>query len=161
MYYEDNFYTSVYFFDTRLDNGFGSCWLVKKFEAKGKDIQKAEWDAIHIVTTNIDPNFNKAEYLVNTTVFLTLDAENAASYGALDVGCSVLRIKKEQKTINVKPEEMQGFHLGNIGRMIEENETAIRSDLYNNYINKAKQIINSNRLGYGNYNGPSDFQKEL
>lgn len=30
MYYDCDFYTSVYFFDTRLDNGFGSCWLVKK-----------------------------------------------------------------------------------------------------------------------------------
>ena len=30
MYYDDNFYTSVYFFDTDIDQGFGSCWLVKK-----------------------------------------------------------------------------------------------------------------------------------
>ena len=30
LYYDWDFHTSVYFFDTRLDNGFGSCWLVKK-----------------------------------------------------------------------------------------------------------------------------------
>jgi capping protein beta len=29
MYYDDNFFSSVYFFDTD-DNGFGSCWMVKK-----------------------------------------------------------------------------------------------------------------------------------
>jgi len=29
LYYDNNFLTSVYFFDTD-DNGFGSCWLVKK-----------------------------------------------------------------------------------------------------------------------------------
>lgn len=29
LYYDNNFYTSVYFFDTD-DNGFGSCWLIKK-----------------------------------------------------------------------------------------------------------------------------------
>jgi hypothetical protein len=29
LYYDSNFHTSVYFFDTD-DNGFGSCWLVKK-----------------------------------------------------------------------------------------------------------------------------------
>ena len=28
-YYDNNHHTSVYFFDTD-DNGFGSCWLVKK-----------------------------------------------------------------------------------------------------------------------------------
>ena len=30
MYYDNNFYTSVYFFDTDQANGFGSCWLLKK-----------------------------------------------------------------------------------------------------------------------------------
>lgn len=30
LYYDSDFFTSVYFFDTRLDNGFGSCWLIKK-----------------------------------------------------------------------------------------------------------------------------------
>jgi capping protein (actin filament) muscle Z-line, beta len=29
LYYDNHFQTSVYFFDTD-DNGFGSCWLVKK-----------------------------------------------------------------------------------------------------------------------------------
>lgn len=49
----------------------------------------------------------------------------------------------------------------NIGRMIEENETAIRSDLHGSYINKTRQIINSSRLGYGYQNQPSDFKAEL
>lgn len=29
QYYDSNYQTSVYFFDTD-DNGFGSCWLIKK-----------------------------------------------------------------------------------------------------------------------------------
>lgn len=29
LYYDNNYFTSVYFFDTD-DNGFGSCWLIKK-----------------------------------------------------------------------------------------------------------------------------------
>jgi hypothetical protein len=29
MYYDDNFKTSVYFFDTDI-KGFGCCWLLKK-----------------------------------------------------------------------------------------------------------------------------------
>ena len=29
QYYDKDYQTSVYFFDTE-DNGFGSCWLVKK-----------------------------------------------------------------------------------------------------------------------------------
>ena len=30
MYYDKDFITSVYFFDSGDANGFGSCWLVKK-----------------------------------------------------------------------------------------------------------------------------------
>ena len=30
MYYDKDFITSVYFFESGDQNGFGSCWLVKK-----------------------------------------------------------------------------------------------------------------------------------
>lgn len=38
------------------------------------------------------------------------------------------------------------FHLANIGRLIEANETEIRSEMDGIYINKTKQIINTGRL---------------
>ena len=30
LYYDSDFHTSVYFFDTDTANGFGSCWLIQK-----------------------------------------------------------------------------------------------------------------------------------
>ena len=36
--------------------------------------------------------------------------------------------------------------MGNIGRLIEANESEIRSELSSIYINKTKQIINTGRL---------------
>lgn len=30
LYYDSDFHTSVYFFDTDTASGFGSCWLIKK-----------------------------------------------------------------------------------------------------------------------------------
>ena len=30
LYYDSDFTTSVYFFDTDTASGFGSCWLIKK-----------------------------------------------------------------------------------------------------------------------------------
>jgi len=33
LYYDNNFLTSVFFFDTD-NNGFGSCWLVKKSKCR-------------------------------------------------------------------------------------------------------------------------------
>lgn len=38
------------------------------------------------------------------------------------------------------------FHLANIGRLIEQNETEIRQEMDAIYINKSKQIINTGRL---------------
>ena len=38
------------------------------------------------------------------------------------------------------------FHLANIGRLIEANETEIRTEMDGIYINKTKQIINTGRL---------------
>ena len=55
MYYDSNYRTSVYFFDTD-DNGFGSCWLVKKEIKFERTEQISKWDATHVVKTNVDAN---------------------------------------------------------------------------------------------------------
>jgi F-actin capping protein, beta subunit len=55
------------------------------------------------------------------------------------------------------------FHIGNIGRMIEANETEIRTDMDSIYINKTKQIINTGRLReeYMTKEEKLNFQNEL
>ena len=40
----------------------------------------------------------------------------------------------------------EDFHIANIGKVIEANETEIRSEMDGIYINKTKQIINTGRL---------------
>ena len=55
------------------------------------------------------------------------------------------------------------FHLANIGRLIEDNETEIRSEMDGIYINKTKQIINTGRLReeYMTKDEKMNFQAEL
>ncbi len=55
------------------------------------------------------------------------------------------------------------FHIANIGRMIELNETEIRTDMDSIYINKTKQIINTGRLReeYMTKEEKLNFQNEL
>jgi F-actin capping protein, beta subunit len=55
------------------------------------------------------------------------------------------------------------FHLSNIGRLIEANETEIRSEMDGIYINKTKQIINTGRLAenYMTKEEKLNFQREL
>lgn len=55
------------------------------------------------------------------------------------------------------------FHIANIGRIIEANETEIRHEMDNIYINKTKQIINTGRLKeeYMTADERLHFQSEL
>ena len=55
------------------------------------------------------------------------------------------------------------FHIANIGRLIESNETEIRTDMDSIYINKTKQIINTGRLReeYMTKEEKLNFQSEL
>ena len=53
--------------------------------------------------------------------------------------------------------------MATIGRMIEANETEIRTDMDSIYINKTKQIINTGRLKeeYMTKDEKTNFQQEL
>lgn len=55
------------------------------------------------------------------------------------------------------------FHIANIGKLIESNETEIRSEMDGIYINKTKQILNTGRLReeYMTKDEKLNFQKEL
>jgi len=149
----------VYFFDTE-NNGFGSAWLVKKTTENKYEIKKGTWDAIHVVTTNVDQN-KKAKYRVNSSVFFIMTANNIVQ-GDIDVAGNVNRVKEDYVAINPK-EDIQQFHLKNIGKLIEANESEIRSEMHGIFINKSKQIINTGRLQPSNMSvkEKSDFQKEL
>ena len=70
LYYDENFHTSVYFFDTD-DSGFGSCWLVKKTQEFPGSEEASIWDSIHVVKTTLEQG-NEARYKVTSTVFLAL-----------------------------------------------------------------------------------------
>lgn len=142
MYYDNNVSTSVYFFDTD-DNGFGSCWLVKKTQKYGQTDDESVWDATHVVKTTLE-SATKARYKITSNVFLTLQNTNDAQ-GKLDMAGNVQRSKEETVTLNPK-NDASSSHVGTIGRLIEQNEGEIRQELNGIFINKSKQIIMSGRL---------------
>lgn len=76
-YYDNNFLSSVYFFDTDQEGGFGSCWLVKKSK-HDQGVDDGAWDGVHLVTTNMDYANHKCKYRLNSTIYLTLDMSGEA-----------------------------------------------------------------------------------
>ena len=80
----------------------------------------------------------------------------------MDVAGHVNKLKDESVTIDPKA-DIQQFHIRNIGKLIEANESEIRSEMYGITLNKSKQIINTGRLKqeYMTKNEKSSFQQEL
>lgn len=58
---------------------------------------------------------------------------------------NITRVKEDIVQLDPK-QPANDQHLASIGRMIEINETEIRSELKGVFINKSKQIINTGRL---------------
>ena len=73
----------------------------------------------------------------------------------------ILTQREEANAMDAKSGE--DFHLGNIGRLIEANETEIRTEMDGIYINKTKQIMNTGRLKeeYMTRDEKLNFQQEL
>mmetsp|Transcript_16023 Transcript_16023/g.24866 ORF Transcript_16023/g.24866 Transcript_16023/m.24866 type:complete len:138 (-) Transcript_16023:168-581(-) len=123
LYYDSNYLTSVYFFDTDQPQGFGCCWLVKKTKDNENGIDEGTWDAIHLVTATVDDK-QKVKYRVISTIFLFIKATNDKQ-GVLDVAGNINKIREDYVAIDPKY-EIDQFHLKNIGRLIETNESEIR-----------------------------------
>ena len=76
------------------------------------------------------------------------------SYGDLEISGNLSRsvislindsVQKETQA-NMDAKSGDDFRLANIRRLIQDNETEIRSEMDGIYINKTKQIINTGRL---------------
>jgi capping protein beta len=90
MYFDQGFFSSVYFFDT--DSGFGGAFLVKKQGDETKQVKEGIWDSIHIVQVAVEEK--KAKYRVVSTVFLKMLAQSP-SYGELEIAGNISRTKED------------------------------------------------------------------
>jgi len=145
--YYDFAVSSVYFVDTQ-DPGFNACFLVKKDINDEKDIKKGCWDAIHVVTCNLKMA-PKATYRVISTVMITIDAVSP-TVGDFTISGSCAKTTDETVTLpaNFGTKEVDGdhFHIKTVGKIIEHNESNLRNEAVDNYINKQRQITNTARL---------------
>lgn len=95
------------------------------------------------------------------------------SYGELEIAGSLsksvtqldnlLMLLQKEESVQMDAKSGDDFHLANIGRLLEANETEIRSEMDGIYISKTKQIINTGRLReeYMTQDEKINFQNEL
>lgn len=137
--------------------------MVKK-QIQGGSIKIGTWDSIHVVSVDLEKHDGKARYSVTSTVFLKMISANQASYGNLEIAGNLTRKREETFAMDARSQKNSDeFHIGNIGRLIEANETEIRQEMDSIYINKTKQIVNTGRLKeeYMTRDEKINFQNEL
>lgn len=135
LYYEGGT-SSVYLWD--LDNGFAGCFLIKKKVSGNRFVKEGSWDSIHVVEV-VQDGARKATYKLTTTVMLSM-AVQKPEVGDTNLSGSLTR--QAEQTCNV---DEASPHLTNIGRMIEDMESDMRSNLNELYLLKTREVVNSIR----------------
>ncbi|KAM3718581.1 F-actin-capping protein subunit beta [Dirofilaria immitis] len=125
--------SSVYFWD--LDYGFAGVVLIKKIGDGLRNIQGC-WDSIHVIEIQEKAGGRHAHYKLTSTIMLWLQMTKQAS-GMMNLGGSVTRQVEADHPVN----DSTNTHLINIGKMIEDMESKIRSTLNEVYFGKTKQIV--------------------
>ncbi|CAD6192455.1 unnamed protein product [Caenorhabditis auriculariae] len=127
MYFEGGV-SSVYFWDLEHGNGFAGVVLIKKEGDGAKNIQGC-WDSIHVIEIN-ERSSRQAHYKLTSTIMLWLQT-NKSSSGIMNLGGSLTRQNEMDAPIND-----QNPHLVNIGKMIEDQESKMRSTINEIYFGK-------------------------
>jgi len=123
----------VYCWD--LDNGFAACILIKKTQDQSKKGQpmRGSWDSIHVVEIN-NSNPKTAHYKLTSTVMLTIETQTATA-GQVNLSGSLTR-----QTETDYATSDQNSHVSNLGRMVEDMESKLRTTLEQIYFGKTKDI---------------------
>ena len=118
---------------------------------------KGTWDSIHVV--EVKDQKKNARYKLTSTVMLSIETENEATGSVSLAGsltrqvCSVFLASacvyslQEEKDFPVND---QNPHVTNIGRMIEDMESKLRTTLELIYFGKTKEVVSNLRNIVGN-----------
>jgi capping protein (actin filament) muscle Z-line, beta len=135
LYYEGGV-SSVYLFDLDSGNGFAGAFLIKKMVDEGdKFVNKGSWDSIHIIEVQEDAAAKKATYKLTTTVMLDLGIDNNI-VGKTNLSGSLTRQSETTKTVSDAD-----THIMNMGRLIEDMEIDMRSNMNELYILKTREVV--------------------
>lgn len=101
-------------------------------------VQQGTWDSINIVEVQ-EESAGRATYKLTTTIMLHMGV-NKSEVGDTSLAGSLTRQTEVTSAVNETK-----THLANIGRLIEDTETDMRSNLNQLYILKTREIVNSLR----------------
>lgn len=154
LYYQGGT-SSVYMWN--LDSGFAACFLIKKEVQTQRFVHKGSWHSIHVVQVQ-EISKNQATYQLTTTVMSSMDI-NRKELGTTTLSGTLTR---QMERIREIEEGHDGTgHITNIGKMIEDMEIEMRSNLDVLYIAKTREVVNGIRSASTEPKQTSIFVGEL
>ncbi len=148
--------SSVYFWDnstnsgvgssrnssTEFKQGFGGCFLIRKMIDE-PNVQKGYWNSIHHVDIGSIIN-GQSKYKLSTTVLVNIDV-NVDNGDSDEKNFITITGALSNEVEQTNPVKISSDHIANIGRMIEDVEIKLRTNLDVLYIQKTREVIDSIR----------------
>lgn len=127
---------------TEFKQGFGGCFLIRKM-IDVPNVQKGYWNSIHHVDIGSIIN-GQSKYKLSTTVLVNIDV--IVNNGDSDKNnCITISGALSKEVEQSNPVKIPTDHIANIGRMIEDVEIQLRTNLDVLYIQKTREVIDSIR----------------
>jgi capping protein beta len=150
LYYGKSSLSSVCLWDEGItEGGFAGCFLIRnttKDSVNGKDDSVAKWSSIHILEALHTEE--KWMYAITSTIFISITHPEGTISGSLT--------KQHKRVCNSSKER----HIANVGKLIEDVEHEMRSQLEGVYIPKTRvDYIMNSRKQEGS--GASVLRKDL
>mmetsp|Transcript_24262 Transcript_24262/g.50595 ORF Transcript_24262/g.50595 Transcript_24262/m.50595 type:complete len:284 (-) Transcript_24262:7-858(-) len=143
LYYEGGV-SSVYLWDLDEEDptsGWAGCFLIQKDVKGDKHVSNGSWNSIHVVECNTSDGGKKASYKLTTTIMVTMNTDGV-ELGATNLAGSMTR-QSEIKDAVVQ--HGSDGHIALVGRMIEDMEIEMRSNMDGLYLQKTSEVVSKVR----------------
>ncbi|KAL9938151.1 hypothetical protein V8E36_002774 [Tilletia maclaganii] len=157
MYYEGGL-SSVYLWNPdENDDSIAGVVLIRKDVEDGPG-PSSTWSSMHVFEANVEKGTKYAEYKLTSTIMLSLARKGDAKLGDLELSGSLTRLDAARFEVPTL-----ASHIGNIGRLIENQEAKIRGLLQEVYFGKTRDIVGSLRSieSLAESRRQQDLQREL
>jgi capping protein (actin filament) muscle Z-line, beta len=114
-------------------------WCPPADVAGQRFVRDGSWDSIHVMEVKETADKKRATYKLTTTVMLTMKVEKDA-IGDSDLSGSLTRQEERTCDLNV-----ENTHISNMGKLIEDLEISMRSNMDGIYIQKTREVVNGIR----------------
>ncbi|EGR29792.1 hypothetical protein IMG5_148740 [Ichthyophthirius multifiliis] len=146
LYYQGGI-CNIYFWD-KENGGFACAFLMKKEVELAKGIKKGTWDSINVVDVKVDEqNKKKITYKCTGSVVLEMILNDDGA-GDVNISGSLTKSKEDVRLYDGNI-DINSFHLENIGRIVEDLESVLRTHLDTIYVGKTKENIFTTRSQEG------------